>query len=75
MNRTSAGRFATTSDPGACSAISEASTCRVVWSASVRAWSAFTKIRLGKSWVTGFRLTASKLRSPEIMVVGAPPPP
>src|SRR5581483_4344599 len=32
-------------------------------------------MNFGKSWVIGFRLARSKLKDPQTMVVGAPPPP
>src|SRR5690348_13913686 len=32
-------------------------------------------MKFGKSWVIGFRLASSKLKDPQTMVVGAPPPP
>src|SRR5580658_6184519 len=32
-------------------------------------------MKFGKSWVIGFRLARSKLKDPQTMVVGAPPPP
>jgi len=30
-------------------------------------------MKLGSNWLMGFRLTLSKLRNPEMRVVGAPP--
>src|SRR5256885_9571597 len=32
-------------------------------------------MKLGNNWVIGFRLARSKLRDPQTIVVGAPPPP
>src|SRR5580693_245548 len=32
-------------------------------------------MKLGNNWVIGFRLARSKLKDPQMIVVGAPPPP
>jgi len=61
--------------PGRRFAISDASMFRVVCSASVCAWSAFTSMSGGSRRARGFTLGGANLNHPEMMVVGAPPPP